>query len=156
MGYRLTVVNAISSIDPLRTLGSTWGDGGGYFLLLPTTFNAPYKTRISHKNYLSVSEFSNCPVSYKSYQYTSLDRLFVTVGVSSPKRTIRPWYFVCSQVYHQRSDCLYRCFFSFFLHSFVLLCLFSSWSVVLICFSTAIFIQRIKCCSDRPFKSSVF
>ena len=31
MGYGLTVVNAISSIDSLRTLGSTWADGGGYF-----------------------------------------------------------------------------------------------------------------------------
>lgn len=31
MGYGLTVVNAISSIDSLRTLGLTWADGGGYF-----------------------------------------------------------------------------------------------------------------------------
>ena len=54
MGYGLTVVNAISNMDSLRTLGSTWGERGGYFFLLPTTFNAG----ILHKNYLSVSEFS--------------------------------------------------------------------------------------------------
>ena len=41
MGCGLTVVNAISSIDSLRTLGSTCEEGGGYFFLLPTTFNAP-------------------------------------------------------------------------------------------------------------------
>ena len=57
---------------------------------------------------------------------------------------------MCSQVYHQRSDCVYVVvFFSFFRHSFGLPCLFSSWSVVVICFSTAIFIKRIKCCSDK-------
>ena len=60
------------------------------------------------------------------------------------ERTIRPSYFLCSQVHYERTDCrLYRCFFWFFLHSFILLYLFSSWRVVIICFNSEIFIKQI-------------